>query len=263
MTYSTRKILRLVLLWILIVSTTGVARSQPDSLERGRLLYENHCLACHESQVHIRTNHKVHTLEGIRQEVLRWAEEMQLPWRTSEVRDVSGYLFQRFYRGNDTQRGDPMSLILTSNAFSQDGTIPARYTCTDADLSPALNWSGVPDHTKSLVLIVDDPDAPDPNAPRMIWVHWILYNLPPDSQGLPEAVTQVQLPQGTREGINDWKRTGYGGPCPPIGRHRYFFKLYALDEVLPDLQQPTKKQLEAAMQGHILEQVELMGTYEK
>jgi Raf kinase inhibitor-like YbhB/YbcL family protein len=97
----------------------------------------------------------------------------------------------------------------------------------------------------------------------MIWVHWVLYNLPPDSTGLPQAVTPDQLPAGTQEGVNDWKRTGYGGPCPPIGRHRYFFKLYALDEVLPDLKQPTKKQLEAAMQGHILEQTELMGTYQK
>jgi Raf kinase inhibitor-like YbhB/YbcL family protein len=194
--------------------------------------------------------------------VIRWAGELHLPWQADEVRDVTGYLYQRYYR-DDPRRGDPMSLTLTSNAFTQDGAIPARYTCTDADRSPALNWSGVPDDAKSLALIVDDPDAPDPQAPRMTWVHWVLYNLPPDSQGLPEAVTAAQLPEGTLEGLNDWKRTGYGGPCPPIGRHRYFFKLYALDKQLPDLKHPTKQQLEQAMRGHILDQIELMGTYQK
>jgi Raf kinase inhibitor-like YbhB/YbcL family protein len=108
---------------------------------------------------------------------------------------------------------------------------------------------------------VDDPDAPDPAAPKMTWVHWVLYNLPADCTGLPKGVKQ--LPAGTREGLNDWKRTGYGGPCPPIGRHRYFFKLYALDTVLPDLGTPTKEKLLQAMQGHILSQAELMGTYQK
>ena len=259
----TQKTLVSVFASIIIGFTAAVALSEPDSLARGHLLYENHCLSCHESQVHIRNNHKAHSLKDVQHEVMRWSEELKLPWQASEIRDVSGFLYQTYYRSNDTQRGDPMRLILTSTAFTQDGAIPARYTCTDADLSPALNWSGVPDNTKSLALIVDDPDAPDPNAPRMTWVHWVLYNLPPDSQGLPEAVTSTQLPEGTLEGINDWKRTGYGGPCPPIGRHRYFFKLYALDNVLPDLKHPGKKQLEQAMQGHILEQVELMGTYQK
>jgi Raf kinase inhibitor-like YbhB/YbcL family protein len=110
---------------------------------------------------------------------------------------------------------------------------------------------------------VDDPDAPDPAAPKMTYVHWVLYNLPPDGRGLPEGVTADALPSGTREGLNDWKRTGYGGPCPPIGRHRYFHKLYALDSLLPDLGTPTKAALEAAMEGHIIQQAELMGTYIK
>jgi hypothetical protein len=154
-----------------------------------------------------------------------------------------------------------MSLNLTSPAFGHKGSIPSKHTCDDVDRSPPLTWSGVPASARSLVLIVDDPDAPDPAAPRMTWVHWVLYNLPPKDGGLAEAV--ATLPAGTREGLNDWKRTGYGGPCPPIGRHRYFHKLYALDTVLPDLGRPTKSQLEKAMQGHILAQAELIGTYRK
>ncbi|HEV2173328.1 MAG TPA: YbhB/YbcL family Raf kinase inhibitor-like protein, partial [Nitrospira sp.] len=110
-------------------------------------------------------------------------------------------------------------------------------------------------------LIVDDPDAPDPAAPKMTWVHWVLYNLPPTSDGLQENVKT--LPAGTKEGLNDWKRTGYGGPCPPIGRHRYFHKLYALDTMLPDLKQPTKAKLEEAMKGHIIRDAQLVGTYQK
>ncbi len=124
-------------------------------------------------------------------------------------------------------------------------------------------WAGVPANTKSLVLIVDDPDAPDPAAPKMIWVHWLLYNLPPETTGLPEGVASKDLPAGTLQGVNDWQRTGYGGPCPPIGRHRYFHKLYALDGVLPDLKQPTKAALEKAMQGHILTHAELIGVYQR
>ncbi len=156
-----------------------------------------------------------------------------------------------------------MSLTLTSPAFAPGAAIPALHTCEGRDASPALAWTGVPGTAKSLVLIVDDPDAPDPRAPKLTWVHWVLYNLPPDTSGLPEAVSPSALPAGTREGTNDWKRTGYGGPCPPIGRHRYFHKLYALDVVLPDLGAATKPQVEAAMQGHVLAQAELMGTYEK
>jgi len=110
---------------------------------------------------------------------------------------------------------------------------------------------------------VDDPDAPDPAAPQRTWVHWVLYNLPASATGLPEGVKTAQLPPGTREGQNDWQRTGYGGPCPPKGRHRYFHKLYALDVELPDLHQPDKAKLLKAMEGHVIAQVELVGTYEK
>jgi Raf kinase inhibitor-like YbhB/YbcL family protein len=152
---------------------------------------------------------------------------------------------------------------ISSPAFSAGAEIPVAHTCEGADASPALSWSGIPAGTRSLALIVDDPDAPDPQAPRMTWVHWVLYNLPPTSTGLPEAVAASQLPEGTRQGRNDWKRTGYGGPCPPIGRHRYFHKLYALDTVLADLEEPTKARLEQAMAGHVLARAELVGTYQK
>jgi Raf kinase inhibitor-like YbhB/YbcL family protein len=155
-----------------------------------------------------------------------------------------------------------MSLLLHSPAFAHLGSIPAHHTCEGADVSPPLAWSGVPDGAKSLALIVDDPDAPDPAAPQRTWVHWVLYNLPP-AGGLAEGVAPAALPAGTLEGRNDWQRSGYGGPCPPIGRHRYFFKLYALDQVLPDLGQPTKAQLEDAMSGHIVAKAELVGTYQK
>jgi len=156
-----------------------------------------------------------------------------------------------------------MNLNLTSPAFSDGGEIPAKHTCEGQGLSPILAWSGVPANAKSLALVVDDPDAPDPAAPKRTWVHWVLYNIPPSATGLAQAVAPAALPPGTREGTNDWKRTGYGGPCPPIGRHRYFHKLYALDVVLPDLKQPTKAALEKAMQGHVLAKVELMGTYQQ
>ena len=121
----------------------------------------------------------------------------------------------------------------------------------------------MPGRAKSLALIVDDPDAPDPKAPKMTYVHWVLYDIPPATTRLADGAAKGGLPPGTREGKNDWKRTGYGGPCPPIGRHRYFFKLYALDAELPDLGAPTKAQLEKAMEGHIVEKAELVGTYEK
>jgi len=153
-----------------------------------------------------------------------------------------------------------MGLTITSTAFAHQGTIPRHYTCDGSDTSPPLAWRGVPANAKSLVLIVDDPDAPDPAAPQRTWVHWLLYNLPVTSTGLTEWITA--LPAGTLEGSNDWKRTGYGGPCPPIGRHRYFFKLYALDEALPNLDRPGKAALEKAMQGHILMQAELIGLYQ-
>ena len=159
--------------------------------------------------------------------------------------------------------GVTMSLKLSSPAFDPNGSIPKKYTCEGDDVSPALAWEGAPKGTKSLVLIVDDPDAPDPKAPKMTWVHWVLYDIPPDAKGLAEKTTSTTLPKGTREGLNDWKRTGYGGPCPPVGRHRYFHKLYALDVVLGDLGKPTKAELEKRMKGHILGQIELVGTYQK
>ena len=156
-----------------------------------------------------------------------------------------------------------MTFKLTSSAFGHEASIPATYTCDGRNISPPLSWEGVPAATKSLVLIVDDPDAPDPAAPKMTWVHWVLYNIPPVAGGLPEGVSGMQLPAATLEGLNDWKRTGYGGPCPPIGRHRYFHKLYALDQILPDLGHPTKAALEAAMREHVLAHAELIGTYQR
>jgi Raf kinase inhibitor-like YbhB/YbcL family protein len=156
-----------------------------------------------------------------------------------------------------------MSLSLTSADFAAGGSIPAIHTCDGSDSSPALSWSGLPAGTRSLVLIVDDPDAPDPAAPKTTWVHWVLYNIPPEATGLPAAVRASNLPAGTRTGLNDWKKNGYGGPCPPVGRHRYFHKLYALDVVLPDLGHPSKTQLEKAMRNHVLAQSELVGTYQK
>lgn len=120
----------------------------------------------------------------------------------------------------------------------------------------------VPDAAQSLVLIIDDPDAPDPKAPKMTWVHWVLYNIPPAATNLPENMTSTTCPPGSDQGLNDWKRIGYGGPCPPIGRHRYFHKLYALNAIL-QLHSPTKVEVEAAMNGHIIAQTELVGTYQK
>jgi Raf kinase inhibitor-like YbhB/YbcL family protein len=152
-------------------------------------------------------------------------------------------------------------LTITSSAFAAKGGIPTKHTCEGDDVSPPLAWAGVPANAQSLVLIVDDPDAPDPKAPKTTWVHWVLYDVPPSSTGLAEGARA--LPPGTREGRNDWKRTGYGGPCPPIGRHRYFFKLYALDTRLDDLGEPTKAALESAMHGHVVAQAELVGTYQK
>lgn len=152
---------------------------------------------------------------------------------------------------------------LTSPSFESQKEIPKKYTCDGGDVSPALVWSNAPEGTKSFALIVDDPDAPDPASPRMTWVHWVIYNVPATSTSLTEAVKEKDLPKGTLQGLNDWKKTGYGGPCPPIGKHRYFHKLYALDVVLPDLKQPTKAALEKAMEGHILSKAELVGLYQR
>ena len=156
-----------------------------------------------------------------------------------------------------------MILTLKSPDFVDQGEIPKILTCDGNDSSPALIWSGLLQHTKSLVLIVDDPDAPDPAKPKMTWVHWLLYNIPPIVTELPQAVAISDLPAGTQQGKNDWKQTGYRGPCPPIGKHRYFHKLYALDIELPDLHLPNKTQLENAMTGHIISQTVLIGTYQR
>lgn len=152
---------------------------------------------------------------------------------------------------------------LTSTAFTNEGKIPRKYTCESDDLSPPLKWSGAPSGTKSFALIVDDPDAPDPQAPKMVYVHWVLYNIPASVSELPENAWQSNLPGGTVTGVNDWDKAEWGGPCPPIGRHRYYFKLYALDTILNGLSSARKKDVENAMQGHILAQSQLMGTYQK
>jgi Raf kinase inhibitor-like YbhB/YbcL family protein len=155
-----------------------------------------------------------------------------------------------------------MALTLTSPAFKQGGKIPSSYTCEGDDVSPPLVFAGVPKGTKSLALVIDDPDAPDPNAPKRVWVHWVVLNLPPETKGLEENASSRGLPAGAVQGVNDWKHKGYDGACPPIGRHRYFHKLYALDVSLP-AKALSKAELEAAMQGHVLGKAELMGTYQK
>jgi len=156
-----------------------------------------------------------------------------------------------------------MSLSLSSPAFEAGAAIPPLYTCDGSNISPPLNWSGVPPGTKSLAVIVDDPDAPDPEAPQRTRVHWVIYNIGPNASGLAQGALGRELPLGSREGINDWQETGYGGPCPPIGRHRYVHKLYALDTMLPDLGKASKVRLEQAMDGHILERAELVGLYQR
>ena len=152
-----------------------------------------------------------------------------------------------------------MEIKVTSSAFSHEGMIPKKYTCDAEDVSPALKWSGVPEGTQSLALINDDPDAP-----MGTWVHWVLFNLPPAETGLQEGVPPVQsLPNGAVQGINDFKKHGYGGPCPPSGTHRYYFKLYALDQTLNLDSKAAKSDVEGAMKGHILAQGTLMGKYSR
>lgn len=159
--------------------------------------------------------------------------------------------------------GAAASVTLRSPAFAEGGDIPAKYTCEGRDVSPPLAWAGLPAGTKSVALIVDDPDAPDPALPKRTWVHWVVYDLPPSSTGLQEDVKAPDLPSGGRMGKNDWGKASYGGPCPPVGRHRYFHKLYALDVALPDLREPTKADLEKAMRGHVLATGQLVGHYQK
>jgi Raf kinase inhibitor-like YbhB/YbcL family protein len=157
----------------------------------------------------------------------------------------------------------PTPFRVASTSFAADEEIPAKHTCEGGDISPALAWSGVPEGTKSFALIVDDPDAPDPTAPKTVWVHWVAYNIPAAVHSIPEGVKPGELPKGARDGVNDWRKPGYSGPCPPTGRHRYYFKVYALDVALADLERPTKARLLEAMKGHVLAESELVGTYEK
>jgi hypothetical protein len=159
----------------------------------------------------------------------------------------------------DTEKPDvdANGLTISSTAFEHEGMIPSKYTCDSLDVSPPLQISGVPEKTRSLVLIVDDPDAPNKT-----WVHWVLYNLPPDTESLPENFpTDAELESGARQGVTDFGSTGYGGPCPPSGTHRYFFKLYALDTMLDIEGEGTKAEVTEAMKGHILAQAQLMGKY--
>ncbi|XXF78569.1 YbhB/YbcL family Raf kinase inhibitor-like protein [Myxococcaceae bacterium GXIMD 01537] len=157
----------------------------------------------------------------------------------------------------------PAPLQLSSPRFQDGSTIPIAYTCEGEDKAPPLHIEGVPAGTRSLALIVEDPDAPDPENPQRTWCHWVLYNIPPGTRDLAEGAAADLLPAGCLQGVNDFGRVGYGGPCPPIGRHRYFHKLYALDVVLPNLGRVNRKQLLAAMEGHILAESGLLGTYEK
>lgn len=159
--------------------------------------------------------------------------------------------------------GRGMALTITSPAFFHNCDIPRDYTCDGLDVSPPLEWGGVPQTARSLTLIVEDPDAPDPDAPQMTWVHWILYNLPPATMSFEQGISRQDLPSGTLEGSNNWNLTGYGGPCPPVGKHRYFFRLFALDTTLPDLLQPERSQLNLAMKEHILEEAKLIGLYQR
>ncbi len=148
---------------------------------------------------------------------------------------------------------------ITSPSFTQGGAIPVRHTCDGQDVSPPLSWSGAPAGTKSFALIADDPDAP-----AGTWVHWVVWNLPAGAASLPENVARKDtLPGGARQGTTDFRRIGYGGPCPPSGTHRYYFRIYALDALLELPASTNRKDLEKAMQGRVLAQAEWMGTYSR
>ena len=156
-----------------------------------------------------------------------------------------------------------MALAMASSAFNNGEGIPSTYTCEGENISPPLVWDGIPEQTQSLVLIVDDPDAPDPRAPKMTWVHWVVYNMPAETTNLAAGASLKSLPLGSEQGLNDWKQAGYGGPCPPIGRHRYFHKLFALDTTLKGKGKPTKENILEAMERHVISETVLYGTYEK
>jgi Raf kinase inhibitor-like YbhB/YbcL family protein len=157
------------------------------------------------------------------------------------------------------ERSHEMTISVSSSAFEEGGMIPSKYTCDGKDISPPLKWEGVPEGTKSIALISDDPDAP-----MGTWVHWVMWNVPPDAQGLPENVPpDSPLPDGSRQGITDFGRPGYGGPCPPSGTHRYYFKVYALDTVLELPTSARKGDLLKAVEGHVLAEGQLMGRYSR
>jgi Raf kinase inhibitor-like YbhB/YbcL family protein len=158
------------------------------------------------------------------------------------------------------QGGSAMSFKLSSSAFQPGGDIPSKYTCSGADVSPTLDWTDPPPGTQTFALIVDDPDAPVGT-----WVHWVAYDLPASARQLPEGVPKTDaIPGGGTQGQNDFRKTGYGGPCPPPGKpHRYYFKLYALDSKLSLKPGATKKAVEQAMAGHILAQTEVMGRFQR
>lgn len=156
-----------------------------------------------------------------------------------------------------------MPLTISSPALTDGGAVPARFTCDGDQVAPPIMWSQVPPGTRSLVLVVHDPDAPDPAAPKRDFTHWVVYDLPPAAERIAEDATRGALPDPAREGKNDEGSTGYTGPCPPVGRHRYFFRLSALDAMLGDLGAPTRQEVERAMEGHVLETAELVATYER
>jgi len=178
---------------------------------------------------------------------------------------IGGLLHLPAQESKPTKGKKVMELKITSSAFTEGQPIPQKHTCQGSDVSPPLKWTGAPSNTKSFALIADDPDAPDPKAPKMTWVHWVIYDLPASTVGLPEDTPKTaSFPNGAKQGITDFKRVGYGGPCPPPGgAHRYFFKLYALDTVLDLKSGATKPELLQAMEGHILAQGQLMGTYQR
>ncbi len=164
----------------------------------------------------------------------------------------------------DTVPATPaMTFNLSSPAFAPNGSIPTKYTCEGADISPPLEWSGAPANTKSFALIVEDPDAPDPAKPTRVVSHWVAYNIPASATKLAENASKAGMPPGSAQGSNERGDQAYMGPCPPIGRHRYFFKLFALDTELKGLKNPKKADLEKAIQGHIVGTAELIGNYQK
>jgi Raf kinase inhibitor-like YbhB/YbcL family protein len=169
------------------------------------------------------------------------------------------FILLLLWQNTETVGGKEFQIKVKSTAFEEGGMIPKRYACDGTDISPPLAWNGVPEATKSIALICDDRDAP-----RGTWVHWVLFNLPPATNDLPENVPpQKRLGNGAIHGINDFRKIGYGGPCPPSGTHRYYFKIYALDTEINLKPGITKKKLLKTMKGHILAEGQLMGKYSR